>query len=70
MQARTSFRRTSTAGRGSVSEIGRRSGTDGKFAFTRTQDDKDTPGATKKDMADYLVKFEHMFTVTPQRMRM
>ncbi|GAA5919567.1 hypothetical protein JCM6882_004373 [Rhodosporidiobolus microsporus] len=68
--ARTSFRRTSTAARGSVSEVGRRSGPDGKLAFTRTQDDKDTPGATKKDMADCLVKFEHLFTVTPQRMRM
>jgi hypothetical protein len=28
------------------------------------------PSAAKKDMADYLVKFEKQFTLTPQRMRM
>ncbi|GAA6018246.1 hypothetical protein JCM10207_002882 [Rhodosporidiobolus poonsookiae] len=71
-QPRTSFRRASTTARGSVSEVGRRSET-GKLAFTsttRNQDDKTAPSASKKEMADYLVKFEHMFTVTPQRMRM
>ncbi|GAA5933728.1 hypothetical protein JCM1841_002810 [Sporobolomyces salmonicolor] len=67
-EPRSSVRRSSNTARGSVSEIGRRS--DGRLHFTRTQDDKQLPSAAKKDMADYLVKLEHQFTVTPQRMRM
>ncbi|GAA5979702.1 hypothetical protein JCM11641_004058 [Rhodosporidiobolus odoratus] len=66
---RTSFRRTSTPGGASVASVGRRSEA-GKLSFTRTSDDKDAPSATKKDMADYLVKLEQQLTVTPQRMRM
>ncbi|EIN14725.1 hypothetical protein PUNSTDRAFT_81279 [Punctularia strigosozonata HHB-11173 SS5] len=39
---------------------------------TRTQDEKseDLPHATKKTMADHLRKYEALFTLTPQRMRM
>ncbi|KZP17034.1 hexokinase [Athelia psychrophila] len=37
---------------------------------TRTQDDEDLPHATKKTMADHLRKYESLFTLTPQRMRM
>ncbi|PAV18262.1 hexokinase [Pyrrhoderma noxium] len=37
---------------------------------TRTQDEEDLPHATKKTMADYFTKFESLFTLTPQRMRM
>ncbi|KAF8892871.1 hexokinase [Infundibulicybe gibba] len=37
---------------------------------TRTQDDDDLPHATKKTMADHLRKYESLFTLTPQRMRM
>lgn len=68
-QARTSFRRSSRNARGSVSEVGRRSEA-GRLQFTRTQDDTNLPSAAKKDMADYLVKLEKQFTITPQRMRM
>ena len=31
---------------------------------------EDLPHATKKTMADHLRKFESLFTLTPQRMRM
>ncbi|ORY55751.1 hexokinase [Leucosporidium creatinivorum] len=62
------FRRTSNTARGSVSAVGRRS--EAGLQFTRTQDDLTRPSATKKDMSEWLVKLEHMFTVTPQRMRM
>jgi hexokinase len=37
---------------------------------TRTQDEEDLPHATKKTMADHLRKYETLFTLTPQRMRM
>ncbi|KAA1475225.1 hexokinase [Dentipellis sp. KUC8613] len=37
---------------------------------TRTQDEEDLPHATKKTMADHLRKYESLFTLTPQRMRM
>ncbi|EIM87021.1 hexokinase [Stereum hirsutum FP-91666 SS1] len=37
---------------------------------TRTQDEEDLPHATKKTMADHLRKYEVLFTLTPQRMRM
>ncbi|KDR76967.1 hypothetical protein GALMADRAFT_246129 [Galerina marginata CBS 339.88] len=37
---------------------------------TRTQDEEDLPHATKKTMADHLRKYETIFTLTPQRMRM
>jgi len=37
---------------------------------TRTQDEEDLPHATKKTMADHLRKYESIFTLTPQRMRM
>ncbi|KAF8188801.1 hexokinase [Mycena galopus ATCC 62051] len=37
---------------------------------TRTQDEEDLPHATKKTMADHLRKYESVFTLTPQRMRM
>ncbi|KAJ7506978.1 hexokinase [Mycena galericulata] len=37
---------------------------------TRTHDEEDLPHATKKTMADHLRKFESIFTLTPQRMRM
>ncbi|KAF8520336.1 hexokinase [Hysterangium stoloniferum] len=37
---------------------------------TRTQNEEDLPHATKKTMADYLRKYESLFTLTPQRMRM
>ncbi|KII91596.1 hypothetical protein PLICRDRAFT_38377 [Plicaturopsis crispa FD-325 SS-3] len=37
---------------------------------TRTHDDEDLPHATKKTMADHLRKYESLFTLTPQRMRM
>ncbi|KAG5716376.1 Hexokinase [Termitomyces sp. T112] len=36
----------------------------------RTQDEEDLPHATKKTMADHLRKYESIFTLTPQRMRM
>jgi len=36
----------------------------------RTQDEEDLPHATKKTMADHLRKYESVFTLTPQRMRM
>ncbi|KAG6836185.1 hypothetical protein H0H93_010555 [Arthromyces matolae] len=36
----------------------------------RTQDEEDLPHATKKTMADHLRKYESLFTLTPQRMRM
>ncbi|KAI0298406.1 hexokinase [Multifurca ochricompacta] len=36
---------------------------------TRTQDEGDLPHATKKTMADHLRKYETIFTLTPQRMR-
>ncbi|BGP49189.1 hexokinase [Rhodotorula kratochvilovae] len=68
-QSRASFRRSSRTARGSVSEVGRRS-EGGRLQFTRTQDETNLPSAAKKDMADYLVKLEKQFTITPQRMRM
>ncbi|KAG5644484.1 hypothetical protein DXG03_008311 [Asterophora parasitica] len=37
---------------------------------TRTHDEEDLPHATKKTMADHLRKYESVFTLTPQRMRM
>ncbi|KAI6041472.1 hexokinase [Pisolithus marmoratus] len=37
---------------------------------TRTHDEEDLPHATKKTMADHLRKYEILFTLTPQRMRM
>lgn len=37
---------------------------------TRTQDDMTFPAAEKKTMADHLRKYEALFTLTPQRMRM
>lgn len=36
----------------------------------RTHDNAQLPHATKMQMADYLRKYEHLFMVTPQRMRM
>ncbi|KIJ91228.1 hypothetical protein K443DRAFT_686223 [Laccaria amethystina LaAM-08-1] len=36
---------------------------------TRTHDEEDLPHATKKTMADHLRKYETLFTLTPQRMR-
>ncbi|BGP25508.1 hexokinase [Rhodotorula toruloides] len=68
-EARNSFRRSSRTARGSVSEVGRRSES-GRLQFTRTQDDTNLPSAAKKDMANYLVRLEKQFTLTPQRMRM
>ncbi|CAH7666155.1 hexokinase [Phakopsora pachyrhizi] len=41
-----------------------------KPVFHRTHDNTELPHATKMQMADYLRKFEHLFMVTPQRMRM
>ncbi|GAA6002926.1 uncharacterized protein JCM10292_001377 [Rhodotorula paludigena] len=69
VESRTSTRRSSRTARGSVSEVGRRSEA-GRLQFTRTQDETNLPSAAKKDMADYLVKLEKQFTLTPQRMRM
>ncbi|CAL1710362.1 unnamed protein product [Somion occarium] len=40
------------------------------LAYTRTSEVDDLPHATKKKMADHLRRFETMFTMTPQRMRM
>lgn len=37
---------------------------------TRTQDEHELPHATKKTMTDHLRKYESLFTLTPQRMRM
>ncbi|KAF8699863.1 Hydroxymethylglutaryl-coenzyme A reductase, partial [Rhizoctonia solani] len=37
---------------------------------TRTQDGNELPHATKKTMTDHLRKYESLFTLTPQRMRM
>ncbi|KAF9026868.1 hexokinase [Hymenopellis radicata] len=37
---------------------------------TRTHDEDELPHATKKTMADHLRKYESLFTLTPQRMRM
>ncbi|KAK0469206.1 hexokinase [Desarmillaria tabescens] len=37
---------------------------------TRTHEEEDLPHATKKTMADHLRKYESLFTLTPQRMRM
>ncbi|KAF8976979.1 hypothetical protein BDQ17DRAFT_163165 [Cyathus striatus] len=37
---------------------------------TRTNEEEDLPHATKKTMADHLRKYESLFTLTPQRMRM
>ncbi|KAJ3554992.1 hypothetical protein NM688_g2819 [Phlebia brevispora] len=36
---------------------------------TRSSEQEDLPHATKRKMADHLRKFETMFTLTPQRMR-
>ncbi|KAG0152504.1 hypothetical protein CROQUDRAFT_649931 [Cronartium quercuum f. sp. fusiforme G11] len=52
---------------------GSRSLADGRGSIvvhTRTHENAELPHATKMQMADYLRKFEHLFTVTPQRMRM
>lgn len=68
-QARVTARRSSRVARGSVSEVGRRSEA-GRLQFTRRDDETETPSAAKRDMADYLVKLEKQFTLTPQRMRM
>lgn len=38
-------------------------------SHTRTQSDDSVPHATKKTMADHLRKYEGLFTLTPQRMR-
>ncbi|KAF5392806.1 hypothetical protein D9757_000922 [Collybiopsis confluens] len=37
---------------------------------TRTHEEEGLPHATKKTMADHLRKYESLFTLTPQRMRM
>ncbi|KAG8746284.1 hexokinase A [Ceratobasidium sp. 414] len=37
---------------------------------TRTNESDDLPHATKKTMTDHLRKYESLFTLTPQRMRM
>ncbi|KAK0209407.1 hypothetical protein IW262DRAFT_1468971 [Armillaria fumosa] len=37
---------------------------------TRTHEEEDLPHTTKKTMADHLRKYESLFTLTPQRMRM
>jgi len=37
---------------------------------SRTQQGEELPHATKRTMADYLRKYESLFTLTPQRMRM
>ncbi|KAI0733327.1 hexokinase [Fomitopsis betulina] len=37
---------------------------------TRSSEAEDLPHATKKTMADHLRKYESLFTLTPQRMRM
>lgn len=37
---------------------------------TRTEAEEDLPHATKRTMADHLRKYETLFTLTPQRMRM
>ncbi|KAA1066628.1 hexokinase A, variant 2 [Puccinia graminis f. sp. tritici] len=42
----------------------------GSHLHSRTHDNAQLPHATKMQMADYLRKFEHLFMVTPQRMRM
>ncbi|OCH94646.1 hypothetical protein OBBRIDRAFT_789122 [Obba rivulosa] len=39
-------------------------------SHTRSSEDDDLPHATKKKMADHLRKYEALFTLTPQRMRM
>ncbi|EMD36905.1 hypothetical protein CERSUDRAFT_114817 [Gelatoporia subvermispora B] len=39
-------------------------------SHTRSSEDDDLPHATKKKMADHLRKYESLFTLTPQRMRM
>lgn len=38
-------------------------------SHTRTQSSDSVPHATKKTMADHLRKYEGLFTLTPQRMR-
>jgi hexokinase len=37
---------------------------------TRTNESDDLPHPTKKTMTDHLRKYESLFTLTPQRMRM
>jgi len=38
--------------------------------FTRTHDDKETPHADSKELSEVIRKYEQLFAVTPQRMRM
>lgn len=45
------------------------SGTHGPASHTRTQSNDSVPHATKKTMVDHLRKYESLFTLTPQRMR-
>ncbi|SCV70073.1 BQ2448_1467 [Microbotryum intermedium] len=61
------FRRASTTARGSVSGTGRRSDAS---HFHRTHEENHPPSASKKDMAEWLSRLEHQFSVTPQRCRM
>ncbi|SCZ90415.1 BZ3500_MvSof-1268-A1-R1_Chr9g10825 [Microbotryum saponariae] len=62
------FRRASTTARGSISGTGRRS--ELLSHFHRTHEENNPPSASKKDMAEWLSKLEHQFSVTPQRCRM
>ncbi|SGZ27055.1 BQ5605_C025g10040 [Microbotryum silenes-dioicae] len=62
------FRRASTTARGSISGTGRRS--ELLSHFHRTHEEHNPPSASKKDMAEWLSKLEHQFSVTPQRCRM
>lgn len=62
-------RRNSATKRGSVSGVGHKP--DGlKFKRNESSGADDFPHATKKNMAEHLVKLEQQFTLTPQRMRM
>lgn len=45
------------------------SGTYAPASHTRTQSNDSVPHATKKTMVDHLRKYESLFTLTPQRMR-
>lgn len=62
-------RRNSTTKRGSISGVGHRLDAL-KFTRNESQGADDFPHATKKNMAEYLVKLEQQFILTPQRMRM
>ncbi|KAH9457608.1 hypothetical protein Pst134EA_021483 [Puccinia striiformis f. sp. tritici] len=63
----STFRKSATFTRRSGS---RADGRGSIVVHTRTHDNAQLPHATKMQMADYLRKFEHLFMVTPQRMRM